>query len=125
MKNVRFAMKAAIAVLAFAGSAEAADGPLVIAGARVVTVSGAVLENASIIIENGRIASVGSGLTAPAGARIIDGKGKTVYPGLFDALTTLGLAEVTDRQRDRDGCGQIARPGQRVRPDGSEGVRDR
>jgi imidazolonepropionase-like amidohydrolase len=95
MKNVRFAMKAAIAVLAFAGSAAAADGPLVIAGARVVTVSGAVLENASIIIENGRIASVGSGLTAPAGARIIDGKGKTVYPGLFDALTTLGLAEVT------------------------------
>jgi len=97
MKNGRFTMKAAIAVLAFALAAptRAADGPLIIAGARVVTVSGAVLENASIIIQNGRIASVGSGLTAPAGARIIDGKGKTVYPGLFDALTTLGLAEVT------------------------------
>jgi len=97
MKNVRVAMKAAAAVLTLAVSfpAAAADGPLVIAGARVVTVSGAVLENTSIIIQNGRIASVGSGLTAPAGARIIDGKGKTVYPGLFDALTTLGLAEVT------------------------------
>lgn len=73
----------------------AADGPLVIAGARVVTVSGGVLENASIIVQNGRISSVGSGLTAPAGARIIDGHGKTVYPGLFDGLTYLGLAEVT------------------------------
>lgn len=81
--------------LSSAAKAPAADSALVITGARVVTVSGAVLENASIVIQNGRIASVGSGLTAPAGARVIDGKGKTVYPGLFDALTTLGLAEVT------------------------------
>ena len=88
-----------IAAAALAGAIAtpglAADGPLVIAGARVVTVSGAVLENASIIIQDGRISSLGSGLTAPPGARIIDGKGKTVYPGLFDGLTYLGLAEVT------------------------------
>jgi imidazolonepropionase-like amidohydrolase len=94
MKNHKI-VAAMIMALALAGSTFAADGPLVIAGARVVTVSGGVLENASIIIQNGRISSVGSGLTAPAGARVIDGKGKTVYPGLFDALTTLGLAEVT------------------------------
>jgi imidazolonepropionase-like amidohydrolase len=86
---------AAVLAIVIATPARAADGPLVIAGARVVTVSGSVLENASIIIQNGRISSVGSGLTAPAGARIIDGKGKTVYPGLFDGLTYLGLAEVT------------------------------
>ncbi len=75
-------------------ASSAADAPLVIAGARVVTVSGAVLENASIVIQDGRIAALGSGLAAPAGARIIDGRGKTVYPGLFDGLTTLGLVEV-------------------------------
>ena len=84
-----------LALTMIAASARAADAPLVIAGARVVTVSGAVLENASIVIQNGRIASVGTGLTAPAGARVIDAKGKTVYPGLFDGLTYLGLAEVT------------------------------
>ena len=95
MRINRYAAIIAATVLAIAASAFAADGPLVIAGARVVTVSGAVLENTSIIIQNGRISSVGSGLTAPAGARIIDGKGKTVYPGLFDGLTYLGLAEVT------------------------------
>jgi imidazolonepropionase-like amidohydrolase len=75
--------------------ATAADSALVITGARVVTISGGVLENTSVVIQNGRIASVGSGLTAPAGARVIDGRGKTVYPGLFDGLTYLGLAEVT------------------------------
>ena len=84
-----------LALTMISASARAADAPLVIAGARVVTVSGAVLENASIVIQNGRIASVGTGLTAPAGARVIDAKGKTVYPGLFDGLTYLGLAEVT------------------------------
>ena len=97
MRNHRYSAltAAAVLILAIATPALPADGPLVIAGARVVTVSGGVLENASIIIQNGRISSVGSGLTAPAGARVIDGKGKTVYPGLFDGLTYLGLAEVT------------------------------
>lgn len=89
------AIAAALVACAVATPVLAVDRPLVIAGAKVVTVSGAVLENTSIIIQNGRIASVGSGLTAPAGARVIDGKGKTVYPGLFDGLTYLGLAEVT------------------------------
>lgn len=95
MKSVRI-VAAAFAALLFASPERslAADQPLVIAGARVVTVTGGVLENASIVIQNGRIASVGAGLTAPAGARVIDGKGKTVYPGLFDGLTTLGLTEV-------------------------------
>ncbi len=82
-------------VLTASVAAQAADAPIVITGARVVTVSGGILENASIVIQNGKISSVGSGLTAPAGARTIDGRGKTVYPGLFDGLTTLGLAEVT------------------------------
>lgn len=96
MRNHRFCMVAILAAFALAPVAsDAADAPIVITGARVVTVSGGILENASIVIQNGKISSVGSGLTAPAGARTIDGRGKTVYPGLFDGLTTLGLAEVT------------------------------
>ncbi|MEO8500916.1 MAG: amidohydrolase family protein [Vicinamibacteria bacterium] len=95
MRISRTSLVTAALVFAVATSAFAVGGPLIITSARVVTVSGGVLENASIIIQNGRISSVGSGLTAPAGARIIDGRGKTVYPGLFDGLTYLGLAEVT------------------------------
>jgi imidazolonepropionase-like amidohydrolase len=81
-------------LVALSPSALADHPPLVISGARVVTVSGAVLENASIVIQDGRIASVGSVVSAPVGAKTIDGRGKTVYPGLFDGLTTLGLLEV-------------------------------
>ncbi len=97
MKFQKVVVIAALAAIVSTSAihATAADSALVITGARVVTISGGVLENTSVVIQNGRIASVGSGLTAPAGARVIDGRGKTVYPGLFDGLTYLGLAEVT------------------------------
>ena len=61
-----------------------------IENARVVTVSGATLDGATVVVDNGVIAAVGRGVDPPAGAWVIDGTGKTVYPGLFDALTTLG-----------------------------------
>ena len=81
-------------VLAASGTSAQSTDSLVITGARVVTVSGQVLENASIVIQGGKISSVGTGLTAPPGARIINAQGKTVYPGLFDGLTRLGLTEI-------------------------------
>ena len=61
-----------------------------IEGARIVTVSGETIANGTVVVHNGVITAVGSGVTLPAGAWVIDGSGKTVYPGLFDALTTLG-----------------------------------
>jgi imidazolonepropionase-like amidohydrolase len=62
-----------------------------ITGARLVTVSGPTIERGTIVIRNGLIAAVGASITAPADARIIDGTGLTVYPGLIDAGTTLGI----------------------------------
>jgi len=86
---------AAVAALLLATSpAEAADGVLAITGGRVVTVSGPVIENGTVIVEGGKITAVGAGLPVPAGARVVDATGKTVYPGLIDALTTLGLTEI-------------------------------
>ena len=61
-----------------------------IENARVVTVSGATLDGATVVVDNGVIAAVGRGAAPPAGAWVVDGAGKTVYPGLFDAFTTLG-----------------------------------
>lgn len=65
-----------------------------ITNARIVTVSGAVIERGTIIIRNGLINSI-SATTAPppADARIIDGTGLTVYPGLLDAYTNLGMPQ--------------------------------
>ncbi|HYY94557.1 MAG TPA: hypothetical protein VE713_08570, partial [Pyrinomonadaceae bacterium] len=65
-----------------------------IRGARIVTVSGADIENGSIVVSNGHIAAVGASVTAPAGAQEIDGRGLTVFPGMIDLGTNMGLLEV-------------------------------
>ena len=59
-------------------------------GARVVTAPGQVLTNATIVVRNGLITAVGAGMAAPAGARVWDLKGLTVYPGFVDASADLG-----------------------------------
>ena len=59
-------------------------------GARVVTAPGQVLDNATIVIRNGVVTAVGAGAAAPAGARVWDLKGLTVYPGFIDAHADLG-----------------------------------
>lgn len=61
-----------------------------VTGARIVTVSDGVIENGTVVVDDGVIRAVGAAVSAPAGAWVIDASGKTVYPGLFDALTTLG-----------------------------------
>jgi imidazolonepropionase-like amidohydrolase len=64
-----------------------------ITGARIVTVSGATIERGTIIIRNGLIQAVGANVSAPADARVIEGTGLTVYPGLIDAYTSLGIQQ--------------------------------
>ncbi|HEX8557217.1 MAG TPA: amidohydrolase family protein, partial [Pyrinomonadaceae bacterium] len=66
-----------------------------ITNARVVTVSGPVIERGTVVIRGGLIAAVGANLPAPPDARTIDGAGLTVYPGLFDASTTLAVPRPT------------------------------
>ncbi|HEX5705203.1 MAG TPA: amidohydrolase family protein [Pyrinomonadaceae bacterium] len=66
----------------------------VIRNARIVTVSGADIENGTLVISNGRIAAVGANATVPAGAQEIDGRGLIVYPGMIDLATNMGLAEI-------------------------------
>ncbi len=65
---------------------------LAIRNARVVTVSGGVLPKATVLIRDGLIEGVGAELTIPADAWVIEGEGLTVYPGLIDALSTMGQA---------------------------------
>ena len=69
-------------------------GTFAIVGARIVTVSGAVIENGTVVIQNGKIAAVGANVSVPAGAERIDGKGLSVFPGMIDAATNIGLAEI-------------------------------
>ena len=66
----------------------------VIRNARIVTVSGPDIENGSVVIRDGKIEAVGANVTAPAGAETINGQGLSVYPGMIDAGTNMGLVEV-------------------------------
>ena len=74
-------------------SAAAAQAPVIYAidGARVVPVSGAVIENGTVVFRDGVITAVGERVIVPVGAQIIAGKGLTVYPGLIDMGSTAGL----------------------------------
>jgi imidazolonepropionase-like amidohydrolase len=69
-------------------------GTFAIVNARIVPVSGPVIENGTVVIRDGKIAAVGAGLPAPSGAERIDAKGLSVYPGMIDAATGMGLAEI-------------------------------
>lgn len=69
-------------------------GTFAIVGARIVTVSGGVIENGTLVIQNGKIAAIGANVPIPSGAEKIDGKGLSVFPGMIDAATNLGLVEI-------------------------------
>ncbi|HVF86361.1 MAG TPA: hypothetical protein VM866_02170, partial [Pyrinomonadaceae bacterium] len=77
------------------GTMSTPPGTYIIRNARIVTVSGADVENGTLVIRNGRIEAVGAGnVTAPPGAQEIDARGLTVYPGMMDAATNMGLVEI-------------------------------
>lgn len=70
------------------------SGTFAITNAKIVTVSGATIENGTIVISNGKIAALGANASVPRGAETINGKGLSVYPGMIDAGTNMGLLEI-------------------------------
>ena len=83
----------ALALLAF--TLPAAADTTAIVGGKVHTVGPmGTIENATVLIVDGRIAAVGEDVEVPAGATTIDATGKIVTPGLFSPFGQLGLVEV-------------------------------
>jgi imidazolonepropionase-like amidohydrolase len=62
-----------------------------IQGARLVPVSGPAIDNGTIVLQDGLITALGGEVKIPPGAWVIEGKGLTVYPGLIDAMSGVGL----------------------------------
>jgi imidazolonepropionase-like amidohydrolase len=75
-----------LALLMHTGTARhAAAQDLVITNARILVGNGQVIDQGSIVVRNGRIASVAKGSAPAAGARTIDARGMTAMPGFIDA----------------------------------------
>jgi imidazolonepropionase-like amidohydrolase len=68
--------------------------PVALTGATIHTVTNGVIENGTILFENGVIRAVGADVQIPTGARVVDVSGKHIYPGLIDAYSTVGISEI-------------------------------
>lgn len=96
---------------------------LAIINANLVTVTGPIVENGTLIIENGKIKAVGKNLAVPAQAEVLDAKGKYVMPGIVEAhchlgVMDFGMDEDDDNNFDGDGAsGPGAGFGPAVTPD--------
>ena len=98
-----------------------ADVPHVYAikGARIITVGGAAIPSGTIVMRNGVIEAVGAGVDAPKDARVVEGAGLTVYPGLIDMGSSAGVDQTpalqpanlrTTEEAERWKRAQIFRP---------------
>ena len=63
-------------------------------GATIHTVTNGVIENGTILFENGVIRAIGTDVEIPTGTRVVDVSGKHIYPGLIDAYSTVGISEI-------------------------------
>src|SRR5260370_37249063 len=72
----------------------ASDDSFLLRGATVHPVTGAEIQNGSVLVRDGKIIGVGKNLAAPKGIRVIEAKGLHVYPGMIDSGTELGLSEI-------------------------------
>lgn len=81
-----------------------ASGVIAIKGGKLLTVTHGDIENGVLVIENGKIAAIGAAATTkiPADAQVIDATGMTVYPGLIDSESNLGLTEISAERMTND-----------------------
>jgi imidazolonepropionase-like amidohydrolase len=86
------------------GRGLAQDKPVVLKGGKLLTITHGVIENGVLVMQGGKIAAVGaaSSVSVPDGAQVIDATGMTIYPGLIDSETQLGLTEISAEAMTND-----------------------
>src|SRR5271168_3690570 len=80
------------------------DKPIALKNGKLLTVSHGVIDNGVIVMQGGKITAVGaaSSVNIPSGAQVIDASGMTIYPGLIDSETQLGLTEISAEEMTND-----------------------
>jgi imidazolonepropionase-like amidohydrolase len=78
------------------------ERPIALVGATVHTVSGADIENATLLFDDGKIVAIEQKVNLPGNTEVIDVKDKHIYPSLIDAFTNVGLVEIESVRATRD-----------------------
>ena len=68
-----------------------ASRPIAIRNATIMTAAGPTIQNATIVLRDGKIAAIGANVTVPPDAQVVDGSGKFVTPGVIDTHSHLGV----------------------------------
>ena len=99
-RRLQATLAAGVGILLAASAAQAQvpapvqDEPVALTGGEIHTVTNGVVENGTIIFEDGIITEVGSDVAVPADAEVVDVSGKRIYPGLIDGYNQMGLSEI-------------------------------
>ncbi len=95
-----------VVVLAALSSAvvRAQDKPIALQGGKLLTITHGTIENGILVMQSGKITAIGTAdsVKIPSNAQVIDAKGMTIYPGLIDSETQLGLTEISAEQMTND-----------------------
>lgn len=70
------------------------DQPIALEGATIYTISDGVIENGTLVFENGVITAIGTDVQVPDGTERVDVSGKEIYPGLIDGFSQMGIYEI-------------------------------
>jgi imidazolonepropionase-like amidohydrolase len=81
------------AVASLTAATTAPAGVIAIVNARIVPVTRPTIDRGTIVVRDGRIASLGANVPVPPGATVIDATGQEVYPGWINARSTIGLSD--------------------------------
>jgi imidazolonepropionase-like amidohydrolase len=85
-------------------SAFAQDHPIALKGGKLLTITHGTVENGVVVMQGGKIVAVGAAgsVNIPANAQTVDATGMTIYPGLIDSETHLGLTEISAEAMTND-----------------------
>jgi imidazolonepropionase-like amidohydrolase len=91
-------------VICWASSVGAQEKPIVLRGGKLLTVSHGTISNGVLVMNNGKIAAIGpaTAVKIPRDGKVVDVAGMTIYPGLIDSESYLGLTEISAEQSTND-----------------------
>ena len=93
-----------ILLLTLSAQAFSQEKTVALKGGKLLTITHGVIENGVIVMQGGKITAIGmsSSVNIPSGAQVIDATGMTIYPGLIDSETQLGLTEISAEEMTND-----------------------